>query len=92
MEQLAPSLPYGSVPEPLAQIAGFFLVFTYIWRKDVAEISYVPGPAQCNSKSGNNMFTKRNHILYHFSITIHLHLASFYAQKTFKKLARKNAH
>ena len=35
------------------------------------------------------MFSKRNHLLYHFSITIHLHLASFYAQNTFKKIARK---
>ena len=31
------------------------------------------------------MFSKRNHLLYHFSITIHLHLASFYAQNTLKK-------
>ena len=35
------------------------------------------------------MFTKRNHLLYHFSITIHLHFASFYAQNTFKKIARE---
>ena len=35
------------------------------------------------------MFSKRNHLLYHFSITIYLHLASFYAQNTFKKIARK---
>ena len=35
------------------------------------------------------MFSKRNHLLDHFSITIHLHLASFYAQNTFKKIARK---
>ena len=31
------------------------------------------------------MFSKRNHLLYNFSITIHLHLASFYAQNTLKK-------
>ena len=37
------------------------------------------------------MFSKRNHLLYHFSITIHPHLASLYAQNTFKKMARKNA-
>ena len=35
------------------------------------------------------MFIKPNHLLDHFSITIHLHLASFYAQNTFKKIARK---
>ena len=35
------------------------------------------------------MFSKRNHLLYHFSITIHFHFASSYAQNTFKKIARK---
>ena len=35
------------------------------------------------------MFSKRNHLLYHFSITTHLHLAGFYAQNTFKKITRK---
>ena len=44
---------------------------------------------QCKSGPGNNMFSERNHLLYHFSIRIHLHLASFYAQNTFKKIARK---
>ena len=36
------------------------------------------------------MFSKRNHLLYHFSITIQLHLPNFYAQNTFKKIAREN--
>ena len=31
------------------------------------------------------MFSKRNHLLYHFSITIQVHLASFYAQIPLKK-------
>ena len=35
------------------------------------------------------MFSKRNHLLYHFSIRIHLHLASFYAQNNLQKIARK---
>ena len=35
------------------------------------------------------MFSKRNHLLYHFSITIQLHLAGFYAQNTFKNIARE---
>ena len=35
------------------------------------------------------MFSKRNHLLYHFSMTIHLHLASFYEQNTFKKKLEK---
>ena len=33
------------------------------------------------------MFSKRNHQLYHFSITIHL--ASFYAQNTSKEIAKE---
>ena len=35
------------------------------------------------------MFSKRNHLLYRFSITIHLHLASFYAQNTSKEIAKE---
>ena len=35
------------------------------------------------------MVSERNHLMYPFSITIHLHLASFYALHAFKKLARK---
>ena len=31
------------------------------------------------------MFSERNHLLYHFPMTIQLHLASFYAQNTLKK-------
>ena len=43
------------------------------------------GTAQCISGPGNYMVGRRNHLLYHFLITIHLHLASFYAQNTFLK-------
>ena len=35
------------------------------------------------------MVSKRNHLMYHFSITIHLHLVSFYAQNTSKETARE---
>ena len=35
------------------------------------------------------MFSTRNHLFDHVSTMIHLHLASFYAQNTFKKIARK---
>ena len=44
---------------------------------------------RCKSGSGITCFCKRNNLLDHFSITIHLHLASFYAQNTSKKTARK---
>ena len=35
------------------------------------------------------MFKKRNHLSYHSSVTIHLQLASFYAQNTLKKYRGK---
>ena len=35
------------------------------------------------------MFSKCNHLWCHFLITIHLHLASFYAQNTLKKYRGK---
>ena len=35
------------------------------------------------------MVSKRNQLMFHFSRTIHLLLASFYAQNTEKKLARR---
>ena len=40
---------------------------------------------QCKSGAVNNMVSKRNHVFYHYSITIHLHLASFYATTYFEK-------
>ena len=43
------------------------------------------GPMQFKSGLLNNMISKRNHLLYHFLITIHLNLASFYATKYFEK-------
>ena len=49
-----------------------FLVFTYIWQEDVANIPKVPA-APCNvNRSGNDMVSKRNYLMYHFSITLHL--------------------
>ena len=44
------------------------------------------GPVQCKSCPSNNMLVSRfNHLLYHFSITILLHLASFTRKNTFEK-------
>ena len=51
------------------------------------------GPAQCKFGSGNNMVSWRNHLLCHFSIKIHFHLASVCAKKyLWKKLDTRNAH
>ena len=43
MQLPAPYLACGTVPGPRAQIVGLFLVFTYIWLKEVAKIRLVPG-------------------------------------------------
>ena len=65
-----------------------FLVFTYMWQEDVAIIPKVPGaPHNVYRVPGiNYMVGTRNHLLYHFLITIHLQLAGFYAQNTFLKI------
>ena len=78
---------------PRAQMVKLFLVFTYIWQEDFVINRKVPGTS-CNvNPAWNKMISYRNHLLYHFSMTSHLHLASFYTQNTFeKKLARGNAH
>ena len=41
---------------------------------------------QYKSGSVNNMVSKHNYLLYRFSITIYLHLASFMGQYTFEKI------
>ena len=41
-------------------------------------------------RPGNNMVSRRNHLLFHFSITIQYftsNLAGFYAQNTLKKIS-----
>ena len=58
-----------------------FFIFIYIWQEDVTKISKAQGAP------GNNMVSRRNHLLYYFSIgSIHLHLANFYATKYFWKI------
>ena len=85
VELSGPGLPYGTVPDPYPQMITLFLVFTYIWQEDVAKISKISGAPRNVIRTGNTMVTKRNHLLYHFSTIVHLHLASFYAQNTLKK-------
>ena len=81
------------MPGPRVQMVRLFLVFTYIWQEDVAKITKVPGATRNVNPAEINMVSERNHLMYGFSTTIHLHLASFYSQNTFeKKLARGNAH
>ena len=61
------------------QMVRLFLVFTYIWQKDVPKIPEVQrAPRDLNPAQAMTMVSKRNHLF-----TIHLHLASFYATKYF---------
>ena len=57
------------------------LVFTYIWQEDVAKIPKVPG-APCNVNLEPAEVCRRNHLLYHFLITIHITLPVFKRQTT----------
>ena len=59
----------------------FFWSPPVLGRKILRKSQSASGPTQCKPGSGNNMVSR----IVHFSITIHLHLASFYAIKYFKK-------
>ena len=74
---------------PLSDSRPLFGLYLYLAGRCCKNPLSARGSAQC--KPGNNLFCKLNHLSYHFSITIHLHFASFYAQNTFKKIARENA-
>ena len=50
-----------------AQMVRLFLVFTYIWQKDVAKIFKVPrSPHNINLARAITWLNRRNHLLYHF--------------------------
>ena len=72
----------------------FFGLHLYLARRCCENLQSARGPARCNSGPGNNMITlvsRRDHLLYHFSIAIHLHLSNYYATKYFwNKLAKGN--
>ena len=72
----------------------FFLVVTHIWQKNVAKTPKVPEVQLNVNPAPYNMVCQRNRQLCHFSFTIHLHLASFFAKKIRlkKKTAKGNAH
>ena len=41
-----------------------FMVFIYIWQKDVAKISEMPGAQREVNPAGNNMVSKRTVTIY----------------------------
>ena len=76
---------------PRAQMERLFLL--YLERRCFENLQNARSPAQCKSGPGNNMVSRRDQLLHHVSLTIHLHLAGFTRQIAFeKKLARGNAH
>ena len=82
MQLPEPDLPYGTVPgAPHSDDMTFYGFHLYFGGRCSENSQSARGPAQCKSGPGNNMVSRRNHLLYHFSITIHHHLASFYATK-----------
>ena len=64
-------LPYGAVPEaPRSDVETFFGLRLYFAGRSFQNLQTVRGSVQCKSGPGNNMVSKRNHLLYHFSIGI----------------------
>ena len=57
---------------PLSDDQTFFCLQLYLARIFCQNRQSASGPMQCKSGPVNNMVSKRNHLLYHFSITIHL--------------------
>ena len=65
----------------------FFGLHIYFAKRFYENLQSAKGPSQSKSGPVNNMVSKRKHLLYHFSITIHIFLASFCATI---KLLKKN--
>ena len=89
MQQPGPDLFYGTGPGPPSQMVRLFLIFTYIWLEDLAKIPKVlTDPARCKSGLAITWLVGEPSTVPFFNnnSVIHLHLASFYAQNTFKKI------
>ena len=84
MQEPGPDLPCDTVPGALRSDDKIIFGRHLIWLQDVAKIPKVPGAlTQCNSGPGNNMVSKCDHLLYYFSLTIHLYLAIFFTTRYF---------
>ena len=81
-----------SARAPRSDSKTFFNLHLYLAGRCCENPQSTKDNAQMQIRPGNNMVSKRNHLMNHFSITIHPHLASIYETKYFKsKLARENA-
>ena len=74
-----------------AQMVRLFSSTLIFGRRILRKSRKCQGPLAMEIRPENNMVSKGNHLIYHFSIAIHLYLANFYAQNTKKKLAMGNA-
>ena len=73
---------------PFSQMVRLFFGLHIYLAKFCKIFRSTRGSRQCKSGPVNNMVGKRNYLLYHFSVTILLHLDSFYA--TINVLLKKN--
>ena len=78
-------VPYDTVQGAPALRWLAFVWSSPIFSKMLRNFQSAKGPTQCKSGPGNNMVGRRNHLLGHFSITIHLQNASFHAKKKLLK-------
>ena len=87
MQQPGSDLPYDTVKGPRAQKLRLFWFSPIFGRKMLQKPPKFQGPrpAQCKTGPSNNMVSRCNHILYHFSIITCLHLAIFTRRNTFEK-------
>ena len=75
---MGPNLPHGTVPgAPFSDGKTFFGLHLHLARTFHEYLRSAKGPGNVNRTLLKKMVSKRNRLLYHFSITIHLHLASF---------------
>ena len=86
MQQLGQVYRMAQSQGPSALMVRLFWSSPIFGRKMLRKSPKCQGPSQSKSDPSINVVSRRNHLLYHFSIIIHLHLASFYATKS-KKLA-----
>ena len=76
-----------------APMVRHFLVFMCIRQNDIAKISKVPGASRNVNSARAITWLVVVTTMVHFWITVHLHLASFYATKYFrKKIAKGNVY
>ena len=78
---------WHSARSPGSDSRTFFGLHLYLATRCCKNHLSARGLAQC--KSGPGITCLVSVTKYHFSVTIHLHLASFYEQNTFKKIAGK---